>query len=99
MTYETATALAPEEVLRRAKDFFATRVPARGAFLERESLRHVVLRGQGGEEVVVAVTAGTGRTAVRGSTLFFDQQLQRFLATLPEPAEAAGATGAAGASA
>ncbi len=85
MTYETATALPPEEVLRRAKDFFATRVPARGAFLERESARHVVLRGQGGEEVVIAVVAAPGRTGVRGSTLFFDQQLGRFFSTLPEP--------------
>ncbi len=90
MTYETATALAPEEVLRRAKEFFATRVPARGAFLERESPRHVVLRGQGGEEVVIAAAGAAGRTSVRGSTLFFDQPLQRFLATLPEP-EAGGA--------
>ncbi len=92
MTYETATALPPEEVLRRAKEFFATRVPARGAFVEKESARHVVLRGQGGEEVVIAATAQGGGTAVRGSTLFFDQQLGRFLASLPEPAgSAAGA--------
>jgi len=89
MTYETATALPPEEVLRRAKDFFATRVPARGAFLERESARHVVLRGQGGEEVVIAVAARPDGTGVRGSTLLFDQPLRRFLAALPEPAAAA----------
>ena len=101
MTYETATALAPEEVLRRAKEFFATRVPARGAFLERESPRHVVLRGQGGEEVVIAAAglAGEGqggaRTAVRGSTLFFDQPLQRFFATLPEPEAGSGEGGTA----
>jgi len=85
MTYETATVLPPEEVLRRAKEFFATRVPARGAFVERESARHLVLRGQGGEEVVIAVVAEPGRTVVRGSTLLFDQQLGRFFSTLPEP--------------
>ncbi len=94
MTYETATALAPEEVLRRAKEFFATRVPARGAFVERESAGHVVLRGQGGEEVVIAAAAQSGQTGVRGSTLFFDQQLGRFLSGLPQPAVPSDGTGA-----
>ncbi len=88
MIHETTTSLAPEEVLQRAKKFFAERVPATGCFLERESPRHVVLRGQGGEEVVIAVfPAESGKgTAVRGSTLLFDQQVGRFLATLPASA-------------
>ena len=90
MIHETTTSLAPEEVLRRAKVFFAERVPATGCFLERESPRHVALRGQGGEEIVLAVFPGEAGTTVRGSTLMFDQQVGRFLATLPEavPAEA-----------
>ena len=91
MTHEFVTALAPEDVLRRAREFFAHRVPATGAFLETASLRHVVLRGQGGEEVVVATAPHAGGTAVRGSTLFFDQQVKRFLSTLP-PAETGGAS-------
>ena len=90
MIHETTTSLAPEEVLRRAKEFFAERVPATGCFLERESPRHVALRGQGGEEIVIAVfpmdPGAGGGTAVRGSTLLFDQQVGRFLATLPETA-------------
>jgi len=91
MVHETTTSLAPEEVLRRAKDFFAARVPATGCFLEREGPRHVALRGQGGEEIVIAVFPCESGTAVRGSTLLFDQQVGRFLATLPaaQPAEAA----------
>ena len=89
MTHDVVTALAPEEVLRRAREFFARRVPATGAFVETESPRHVVLRGQGGEEVVVATAPHAGGTAVRGSTLFFDQQVRRFLSTLP-PAGAGG---------
>jgi hypothetical protein len=92
MTYETATALAPDEVLRRAKEFFATRVPATGAFVERESASHLVLRGQGGEEIVVAVVAAPEGTRVRGSTLLFDQQLRRFYSTLPAPVAAAEAS-------
>jgi len=89
MIHETTTSLAPEEVIRRAKDFFAARVPATGCFLERESPRHVVLRGQGGEEIVIAVFAGESGTSVRGSTLLFDQQVGRFLTTLPEAASQA----------
>ncbi len=89
MIHDTTTSLPPQEVLERAKRFFAERVPATGCFLERESPRHVVLRGQGGEEIVIAVFPGEGGTAVRGSTLMFDQQVGRFLATLPAAAEAA----------
>ncbi len=91
MIHETRTSLAPEEVLRRAKEFFAARVPATGCFVERESARHVVLRGQGGEEVVIAVFPEEtgGGASVRGSTLLFDQQVGRFFSTLPEAAAAA----------
>ena len=54
--------------------------------MEREGPRHLVLRGQGGEEVVIAVFPGESGCAVRGSTLLFDQQVGRFLSTLPEAA-------------
>jgi len=84
MTYETSTSLPPDEVLRRAKEFFATRVPAAGAFVERESARHVAMRGQGGEEVVIAAAPGAGGTRVRGSTMLFGQQVCRFFSTLAE---------------
>lgn len=90
MTQETRTALPPDEVLRLAREFFARRVPAAGAYLEASSAQHVALRGQGGEEVVIAAFPAPGGTAVRGSTLCFDQQLRRFLSTLP-PAAASGA--------
>jgi hypothetical protein len=84
MIHETMTSLGPEEVLRRAREFFTARVPATGCFVERESARHLVLRGQGGEEVVIAVFPAESGSAVRGSTLLFDQQVGRFLSTLPE---------------
>jgi hypothetical protein len=83
MTIETSTSLPPEEVIRRAKDFFAARVPATGAFLERESSRHIVLRGQGNEELVIAALAQGGGALVRGSSLLFGQQIGRFFTTLP----------------
>jgi adenylate kinase len=42
----------------------------------------VSLRGQGGEEVVIAAVPGAGQTTVTGSTYLFDQQIARFFATL-----------------
>lgn len=84
MTYETSTSLPPDEVLRRAKEFFAHRVPATGAFVERESARHVAFRGQGGEEIVIAAAPAPAGSTVRGSTLLFDQQVRRFFSTLAE---------------
>jgi hypothetical protein len=77
--------LSPAEVLERVKLFFAERVPHMAAFAEKEGPGFLVLRGQGGEEVVFSVTAlpdGAG-TRVRASTLFFDQPVDRFLSTLP----------------
>jgi len=91
MTHDTVTALAPEEVIRRAREFFLRRVPATGAFVEAESPRHLVLRGQGGEELVIAVVPTPAGSAVRGSTLLFDQQVQRFFSTLPGGGYAVGA--------
>jgi hypothetical protein len=85
MTYETITSAAPAEVLARAKRFFAERVPNSAAFPEKEGPTYLVLRGQGGEEIAIAAFAEPGGTRVRGSTLLFDQALDRFLATLPAP--------------
>lgn len=83
MTHETMTSAAPADVLGRAKSFFASRVPATAAFPEKEGAGFVVLRGQGGEELVIAARAGERGTMVRGSTLLFDQQVKRFFSTLP----------------
>jgi hypothetical protein len=42
-----------------------------------------VLRGQGGEEIVIGGYAVPGGTAVSGSSYLFDQQIARFLDSLP----------------
>jgi fructoselysine-6-P-deglycase FrlB-like protein len=82
--HTTTVALAPPEVLERAKRFFAERVPHAAAFVEKEGPNFVVLRGQGGAEVVFrAWTDQAGKTQVRASTLFFDQAVDRFFSTLP----------------
>lgn len=83
MTFETTTALAPAEVLQRAKAFFAGRVPATAAFVETEGPAHLALRGQGGEEIIFAAVPAEGGAAVRGSSLLFAQQVKRFFTTLP----------------
>jgi len=94
VTHTATVALATQEVLERAKRFFAERIPHVAAFVEREGPGFLVLRGQGGEEVVFSVRAdggprgaggggGGGLTQVRASTLFFDQAVDRFFSTLP----------------
>ncbi|MEO5798286.1 MAG: hypothetical protein ABIZ70_04130 [Gemmatimonadales bacterium] len=83
MVFETTTSLAPAEVFQRAKRFFAERVPNTAAFPEKEGPGWLVLRGQGGEEVALAAFPSEGATRVRGSTLLFDQAVDRFLTTLP----------------
>jgi hypothetical protein len=84
MTHSTTVALSPQDVLDRAKRFFAERVPNAAAFMEKEGPGFLVLRGQGGEEVALHTWAdASGKTRVRASTLFFDQALDRFLSTLP----------------
>jgi len=88
MVFETTTSLLPAEVVRRAKLFFSGRVPATAAFVEKEAPGVVVLRGQGGEEIVIAAVAAPGGSAVRGSSMLFGQQVKRFFTTLP-PALAA----------
>jgi len=83
MTHEFEVAVPPAEVLRRAKLFFTERVPAQAASPEREGPSFLTLRGQGGEELVLAAHPIDGGARVRASTLFFDQAVARFISTLP----------------
>jgi hypothetical protein len=89
MTHTTTVTLPPAEVLARAQQFFAERVPNSAAFLEKSGPNYLVLRGQGGEEVVFSAWEDkeTGATRVRASTLFFDQAVDRFFSTLPLASE------------
>ena len=85
MIHTTTVSLPPADVLQRAEQFFAERVPHAAAFVEKRGPTFVTLRGQGGEELVVSAwaDAAAGVTRVRAATLFFDQVLDRFLSTLP----------------
>ncbi len=77
------TSLAPDAVLAGARRFFGTHSGIYAAFVEQESPRHLVLRGQGGEEVAIGVYETGGVTRVSGSSYLFDAQVARFLASLP----------------
>lgn len=89
MIHEITTPLPAAEIITRAKAFFSERVPNHAAYPEREGPNFLTLRGQGGEEIALAVFPGPGGSRIRASTLFFDQAVERFLSTLPEPVEAA----------
>lgn len=80
---ETRTTLAPDAVLTAATEFFSRRLGIYAAFVEQVGPNHVTLRGQGGEEIVIAARADGDATAVTGSTYLFDQQILRFFSTLP----------------
>jgi len=90
MIHTVTVGLPPAEILTRAKQFFAERVPHASAFVEQEGPQFVVLRGQGGEELAISARPLDGAVAksqVRASTLFFDQALDRFFSTLPLDSE------------
>jgi hypothetical protein len=82
MVHEATTSLSPADVIARAKRFFSERVPLSAAFPEKEGPNWLTLRGQGGEEIAIAVFTGDGGNRVRASTLLFDQAVDRFLRTL-----------------
>jgi hypothetical protein len=80
---EHRTTLEPKRVLDAARAFFSGRNTLYAAFVEQEGPTHVTLRGQGGEEVVIAATPAAGHTLVTGSSYLFDAQISRFFSTLP----------------
>ena len=83
MMHEMTTSLTAREVLARAKTFFAERVPQYSAYPELEGPSYATFRGQGGEEIAVAVFAEANGVKVRASSMLHDQTIGRFLSTLP----------------
>ncbi len=80
---DTLTSLTVAEVITAATHFFATRNGVYTAFVEKQGPSHVVLRGQGGEEIAIGARETAAGTAVSGSSYLFDQQVARFLESLP----------------
>jgi hypothetical protein len=84
---EVTTTLSGDEVLARAKSFFSNRPSLYATFLDKEGPAFASFRGQGGEEIVIAVAPGEGGTRVTGSSYLFDMQVSRFFTTIaPEEA-------------
>jgi hypothetical protein len=81
---ETTTDLSGADVLARAKAFFASRPSLYSTFLDKEGPSFASFRGQGGEEIVIAVAPAPNNagTRVTGSTYLFDMQISRFFSTL-----------------
>jgi hypothetical protein len=79
---EYRSSLPPAEVLAQAKKFFTQRNSIYATFVEQEGPTHMTVRGQGGEELVIAAIAKDGATLVTGSTYLFDMQVARFFSTL-----------------
>jgi hypothetical protein len=86
---DTVTTLPAADVLAAAKRFFSGRGGIYVAFVEKEGPTYVNLRGQGGEELVIGVTADPRGTRVTGSTYLFDMQVAQFLGSLPAAPDAA----------
>ncbi len=81
---DVRTTLTPEEVIAAATTFFSRRSGIYAAFLEKQGPGWASYRGQGGEEIALgAQLAIDGATRVSGSSYMFDQQVARFLSTLP----------------
>jgi len=80
---EMVTSVSPAQVLSEAKSFFSRQNGVYSAFVEQEGPSYITLRGQGGEEIVIGTAAGEGGTRVTASTYLFDQQIARFLSSLP----------------
>ena len=86
---EITTNISGDEVLARAKSFFANRPSLYSAFLDKEGPGFCSFRGQGGEEIIIAVSAAAdGGTRVTGSSYLFDMQISRFFSTLTPVAQA-----------
>lgn len=83
---ETRTSLSPGDVLEAARRYFVERNSLYPAFADKTGPTFVTFRGQGTEEIVIAVAPDVVGTRVTGSTYLFDQQLARFFTTLPPPA-------------
>jgi hypothetical protein len=86
LVQEVRTDLEPREVVRLAREFFATRFSPYAAFVEDESDSHIAFRVEAGE-LVIGTGRENGRTIVRGSTSRLHHELSQFLATLSHPEE------------
>ncbi len=80
---ERRTSATVADVLASAARFFSLGSGIYSAFVEKQGPTYVTLRGQGGEEIAIGARESADGTVVSGSSYLFDQQIARFLDSLP----------------
>lgn len=93
---DTLTSLSVASTSATAAQFFGRHGGVYTAFVEKQGPNHVTLRGQGGEEIAIGARNTAAGTAVTGSSYLFDQQVVRFLESLPPATPVADASAAPG---
>jgi hypothetical protein len=83
---ETVTELPSEEVVARAKEFFAGRLSPYTGFVLDSGSSHVRFHTEAGV-LTIGMGQRDGRTVVRGSTSRLHHGLSQFLVTLSRPEE------------
>jgi hypothetical protein len=86
LTQEIRTDFLPADIVRLARDFFATRFSPYGAFVQSESADHITFQMDAGELVIGTSREGS-QTLVRGSTSRLHHELSQFLLSLGNPEE------------
>jgi hypothetical protein len=83
---EVLTELPADEVIQRARDFFATRFNPYAGFAEDAGDTWIKFTTEAGD-LTIGTGQQRGRTLVRGSTSRMNHELSQFLSTLAPPEE------------
>ena len=83
---EVLTDLPPDEVIRRAREWFTLRLSPYAGFTEDASDHHATFATEAGD-VSVGTGAQDGKTLVRASTSRLHHEVSQFLTTLAPPEE------------
>lgn len=83
---EVLTDLPPDEVIRRAREWFTLRLTPYAGFAEESSDHHITFATEAGD-VSIGTGEQEGRTMVRASTSRLHHEVSQFLTTLAPPEE------------
>jgi hypothetical protein len=83
---EVLTELPADEVIQRARDFFALRFSPYAGFTEDSGATWIRFTTEAGD-LTLGIGQQDGRSLVRGSTSRMNHELSQFLSTLAPPEE------------
>ncbi|HEX8393648.1 MAG TPA: hypothetical protein VF665_14985 [Longimicrobium sp.] len=83
---EVLTDLPPDEVIRRAREWFTLRLTPYAGFTEDASEHHARFMTEAGD-VSIGTGEAQGKTMVRASTSRLHHEVSQFLTTLAPPEE------------